>query len=389
MLIAYSTSKILRKTEKTISSGLCRTRTITAMLETDEPPIATRDAWSPKDNDFRDKPAASTNSDKPRHVSLRANEKIHSLPAHLVRRPSDVPKSDRVLRVNDDNFTLKYGDAIHHGQYTNVYKGHLNGQKVAIKEIDLTAIRDPSLYVRGISEFMQEGYILSELDHPNIVKLLCADLTSPTRRVLVLQWLEGHDFYVHLHTLCARFRTIRQILTLADVLTSTYEYMHSKDVVNRDIKSLNIMIDPSKENHLTIIDFGTSRKDDPKGTMTPRTGSYRWASPENLRGQQYGKPADVYSFGVVMWEAISGELPYEGFTPDQAGQMVALENARPGNFNVGPNCTQELCDLLMRTWDDDPLKRPTFTELNKEIREMLVQLPPIVEDNGLCGCKVS
>mmetsp|Transcript_31567 Transcript_31567/g.53292 ORF Transcript_31567/g.53292 Transcript_31567/m.53292 type:complete len:387 (-) Transcript_31567:432-1592(-) len=319
-------------------------------------------------------------------IQLTKEESLHA--PTLIKTPEIA--AEVKLTTKEEKFSLKYGSNIHHGIYTDVYKGSFNGQKVAIKELDLTRA-DPVTAARGINEYMEEGYLLSELHHPNIVKLLHADLTSPTKRILVLEWVEGHDLYVHLHTVGTRFRTIRQVLSIASTLASTYTYMHSLNIVNRDIKSLNIMIDADHDNKITVIDFGNARKLDEGRPMTPRTGSYRWAAPENLRGEDYGKEADVYSFGVIMWEIISGELPFDGYSPEQAGELVAVQRVRPGTFMAGPNCTPELRDILQRTWDENPSVRPTMAELDVQLKKMLDQLPAVVEDNGMCGstCKVS
>mmetsp|Transcript_33030 Transcript_33030/g.53575 ORF Transcript_33030/g.53575 Transcript_33030/m.53575 type:complete len:152 (-) Transcript_33030:181-636(-) len=105
--------------------------------------------------------------------------------------------------------------------------------------------------------------------------------------------------------------------------------------------------------------------------MTPRTGSYRWASPENLRGEAYDLSSDVYSFGIILWQLVTGRYPYPNCTGEEAGAMVAYNGARPNRLNVSRDCPQALCDLTHACWAEEPTNRPMMEGVVKILRSLL------------------
>jgi len=110
--------------------------------------------------------------------------------------------------------------------------------------------------------------------------------------------------------------------------------------------------------------------------MTPRTGSYRWASPENLRGDPYFLSTDVYSYSMLMYEIITGLLPNENISPAQeAGRRVVHEGLRP-TLAPQANCPAPLVNLLKQCWHEDPFARPTFPAIVSQLKAILADLPP-------------
>ncbi|EQC26650.1 TKL protein kinase [Saprolegnia diclina VS20] len=85
-----------------------------------------------------------------------------------------------------------------------------------------------------------------------------------------------------------KFQTM---LAIADGLV----YLHSLDVIHRDLKSRNVLMDSQKGTKLT--DFGASREVTTE-TMTIGVGTYRWMAPEILQDNHYTTAADIYSFGM-------------------------------------------------------------------------------------------
>lgn len=108
--------------------------------------------------------------------------------------------------------------------------------------------------------------------------------------------------------------------------------MHSKGIIHRDLKSLNVLIDQEFNAHL--IDFGASRMVDKDNFMTGNIGTViylfpypmifseycnfffffkvHWMPPEIFLGEKYTEKADVYSFGLLLWELWTRQQPFEG-----------------------------------------------------------------------------
>ena len=81
-------------------------------------------------------------------------------------------------------------------------------------------------------------------------------------------------------------------------LIAAFEYLHSKNIVHRDLKAENMMID--KGGTLKIIDFGLSNDMTGKEALTTQCGSMAYSAPELLSHKPYGKAVDVWSIGVCL-----------------------------------------------------------------------------------------
>lgn len=72
-----------------------------------------------------------------------------------------------------------------------------------------------------------------------------------------------------------------------------------------------------------VADFGISCVESECGTAKGFASTYRWMAPEMIKEKSHTKKVDVYSFGVVLWELLTGLVPFNGLTPEQAAFAVA------------------------------------------------------------------
>ena len=100
-------------------------------------------------------------------------------------------------------------------------------------------------------------------------------------------------------------------MRIGSEIASALDFAHSKGIVHRDIKPGNIIIEAGS-GRAVLTDFGIAKKIQKEGDETDGTrtgvfvGTYRYASPEQMRNEEPDPRWDIYSFGIVLYEAVSG-----------------------------------------------------------------------------------
>ena len=195
-----------------------------------------------------------------------------------------------------------------------VYKGQKGDFTRAFKMIRPDkATNNPKLCQR----FLNEIKIQSQLDHPNIIKILDAypftNSTGNTVTVLEMEWLNGMDLQRYVEKNAQPRLDSKRIIEIGNKVADGLEYIHKKQLLHLDIKPSNIFC--TIDGHIKIIDFGISRvigenPDIIEGaenrTVIGETGestfkgTLAYASPEQQVGGKLSFASDIYSFGKTL-----------------------------------------------------------------------------------------
>lgn len=214
------------------------------------------------------------------------------------------------------------------GGMSTVYKAFdtVLERAVAIKLMhrEITADSDQ------LERFRREARSVAQLNHPHVVTVIDAgEEPSPDGEeppvgtpYIVLEYVDGET----LKSLIRREGPLEipKAIAYAIEIARALGAAHERQIVHRDVKPHNILIDP--EGRAKITDFGIARSLSEEGlTMAGRVlGTTDYVSPEQALGQPVTPQSDVYSLGIVLYEMLTGDVPFHGDSP----VAVAMKHVR-------------------------------------------------------------
>lgn len=255
---------------------------------------------------------------------------------------------------------LVIGPQLGAGGSAQVFRGTLRNREVAIKKISGVA---------HLEEMRKEINALRALRHPRLVAFIGACVQPPLLMV-VTEFMAGGSLHDRLfgsrnHSPLA---PVQQWTICMHVLEGL-AFLHSRRVVHRDLKSMNILLDTSQ--NAKICDFGLAHPMEDKTHIARKLdgegGSPRYMAPE-CYDPAHGKlteKVDIWAFGCICIEIFGGTLPYaECSTMAQLSARILVERRPPGIPNRVPN---HIAPLIQRCLNFVAVRRPHASELHSEL----------------------
>ncbi|XP_005086612.1 RAC-beta serine/threonine-protein kinase isoform X1 [Mesocricetus auratus] len=199
-----------------------------------------------------------------------------------------------------------------------------------------------------VAHTVTESRVLQNTRHPFLTALKYAFQTHD-RLCFVMEYANGGELFFHLSR--ERVFTEDRARFYGAEIVSALEYLHSRDVVYRDIKLENLMLD--KDGHIKITDFGLCKEGISDGaTMKTFCGTPEYLAPEVLEDNDYGRAVDWWGLGVVMYEMMCGRLPFYNQDHERLFELILMEEIRFPR-TLGPEAKSLLAGLLKK----DPKQR--------------------------------
>lgn len=240
-------------------------------------------------------------------------------------------------------------------------------RRVAIKVPHPSRIKTP----RDIESYFLEARILASLDHPGIVPVFDVGRSEEGYCYIVSKLIEGSDLAARLRLGRPSYReTATQVATIAEAA----HHAHTRNLVHRDIKTRNILIDLAGRPYLA--DFGLALKEEDFGKGPIFAGTLVYMSPEQARGEGHlvdGR-SDIFSLGVVFYEMLVGTRPFKGGDWAETIERIKSLDVRPPHQldDTIPRELERIClkALAKRVTD----RYNTALDMADDLRHSLSQL---------------
>jgi serine/threonine protein kinase len=302
--------------------------------------------------------------------------------AHRQSKPDgDVSDIDPLIgrKIAEGKYTIEA--AIGAGAAGAVYKAmHRELRRtVGIKVLHPHYQKDPHF----MKSFRGEALAASQLDHPNVMRVLDFGQEPDGLVYIVMEFLSGRTLQSLLDEE-RRLQTDRAVEIMIQVCAAL-SVAHDNGIIHRDIKPDNIMLVPSRNDEggtfelVKVCDFGIAAlegprvvdDDEPSMADTVIAGTPEYMSPEQARGTEIDARSDVYACGICLYELVTGRPPFLG---DNAAEILIKqleEQPRPPSQLIrGLDSIVE--EIILRAIQKQPQKRQqSARELRVELKEII------------------
>jgi serine/threonine protein kinase len=243
-------------------------------------------------------------------------------------------------------------------------------QNYVIKEIDTALLPKEAAF-----EALQEIEILSELDSHYVVGYYDSFIDGSTINI-IQEFCQHGDLNTYIRKQNGKSLIENFIWKVFIQLCLGVHYLHSKNIIHRDIKSLNIFL--TKDNSAKLGDFGAARRvaeensaildqpleqigeDEAFGEEKPpqKVGTPYYLAPELWQDKPCSRKSDVYAIGVVLYELCALKFPFD------ANDMEELENkVLKEKYSIPITVNKEFKTIIQKCLQKKPEQRPSIEEI--------------------------
>ncbi|XP_032886192.1 mitogen-activated protein kinase kinase kinase 1 [Amblyraja radiata] len=259
------------------------------------------------------------------------------------------------------------GQQIGLGAFSSCYQAQDQGTGTLMAVKQVTYVRNTSTEQEEVVQTLREEIrMMGHLYHPNIIRMLGATCEKSNYNLFV-EWMAGGSVS-HLLNKYGAFKE-QVIINYNEQLLRGLAYLHENQIIHRDIKGANLLIDSTGQ-RLRIADFGAAARLASKGTGAGEfqgqlLGTIAFMAPEVLRGQPYGRSCDVWSVGCVIIEMACAKPPWNAEKHSNHLALIFKIASATSAPTIPNHLSPALRDVALRCLELQPQERPASRELLK------------------------
>lgn len=274
--------------------------------------------------------------------------------------------------------------AIFHNRYEILDVLGAGGTAICYKARDIVLNRPVTLKIlreqyanddQFVRRFKHEAQAVACLSHPNIVSIYDVVFDSDSH-YLVMEYVEGCTLKQYLDQ--KGKLPINEVLYIMHQLMDALEHAHQHNVIHRDIKPHNILLDANMNVKVTDFGIAVAISDITQTYTKDIMGSVHYMSPEQVRGVAVTKSSDIYAAGVVMYEMLTGTLPFGGENAIGVAMQHVQGDITPPH-KINPEIPVELSYVVMKALRKEPVMRFATA---KEMQAALINPSLSMDNNG-------
>jgi len=265
-------------------------------------------------------------------------------PSFALQNLISLPEGELVSNVNNlglDWSKMAIKDFELHGELGNGAFGTVRlcrekstGKLFCVKILDRNKIR----FLKQREHIINERTIMFSVNHPFIVKLFCT-FKSPACLFFLMEFVAGGELFNYIRAE-GQFSNETTKLVAAEIILAL-QYLHNQDIIYRDIKPENLLVD--HHGHLKLTDFGFAKHIDER--TNSMCGTLDYMAPEILMAKGHGKAADWWSLGILIYEMLSGCPP---LSIDAGNGSHAMHLITSGKLEYPSYFDKDAADLIRR-----------------------------------------
>lgn len=295
-------------------------------------------------------------------------------------------EQDPLIGIRLGDYTIQ--TLLGRGGMARVYKGiDENLERAAAVKVLQVLSNEPDEYEVIVARFQLEAKAIASFDHPNIVTVFQFG-EHDGQLFIAMKLVEGKDNtlsrMLRRHRLRGTMLPTEQVLQIINDVSAALDYAHERNIIHRDVKPSNILIDETGRAILT--DFGLALKMDSQTTRGTAFGTPRYIAPEQALASKDAVPqSDVYALGVIAFEMLTGEPPFD----DESPMNIALQHITtppPSPRSLNAELPVEAEGVILRALGKEPAERyPAAGEFATALHEAFGAKAPqvkVIVENG-------